>query len=285
MDQNGNGHARFAIITGDDFGSSAAVNEGIIQAHERGVLTSASLMVTGEAFEEAVRLARLHPRLGVGLHLVVSSGPPALDAGQVPHLVDSEGRFPSDLVKAGLRYQFSPAARRELAAEIRAQLEKFRRTGLKLSHVDGHQHMHMHPVVLGTLIDLAEEFGIRAIRLPREELAIAVRLDRSRLLTKFAYSWVFGWLRRWAGARLRSARIEFADRVYGLLQTGRMTEEYLLALIPRIQGNRVEIYSHPTLAVGNHSPRGASKAQLDALLSPGVRKALVSSGFQLATYS
>ena len=285
MGQNGNGHARFAIITGDDFGFSAEVNQGIIQAHERGILTSASLMVTGEAFEEAVRMARLHPRLGVGLHLVVSSGRPALAPQQVPHLVGSSGRFPSQLVKAGLRYQFSPAARRELTLEIRAQLEKFRRTGLKLSHVDGHQHMHMHPVVLGTLIDLAGEFEIRAIRLPREELTIAVRLDRSRLLTKCACSWVFGWLRRWAGAQLRSARIEFADRVYGLLQTGRMTEEYLLELIPRIPAGRVEIYSHPTLAVGRDDPRGASRAQFDALLSPGVRQALISSGFQLTTYS
>ncbi|MBI3615745.1 MAG: hopanoid biosynthesis-associated protein HpnK [Candidatus Omnitrophica bacterium] len=279
------GQPRFAIITGDDFGSSSAVNQGILQAHERGILTSASLMVTGDAFEEAVALGHAHPRLAVGLHLTVSSGRAALPPQQVPHLVDSAGRFSSHLVKAGLWYQFSPQARRELALEIRAQLEKFRRTGLRLSHLDGHQHMHMHPVVLEALIDLSEEFGIRAIRLPGEELAIAVRIDRSRLLIKCVYSWTFGWLRRWAAARLRSARIEFADRVYGLLQTGRMTEEYLLRLIPKIQGNRVEIYSHPTLAAEIYSSRGASRAQLDALLSPGVREALVLSGFQLTTYT
>ena len=263
----GNGRPRFAIITGDDFGSSSAVNQGIIEAHERGVLTSASLMVRGEAFEEAVALAKSHPRLAVGLHLVVSSG-----------------RSVPELIRTGWRFQFKPQVRRELHLEIRAQLEKFRQTGLVLSHVDGHQHMHVHPVVLGLLIEMADEFGIRAVRLPGEELGITLRVDRGGLLTKLLYSWVFGWLRRYGARRLQAASIEFADRVYGLLQTGRMTEEYLLGLIPRIPAARVEIYSHPTVSFDGGDPEGASRAQLEALLSEGVRRTLVSSGFQLATY-
>ncbi len=275
---------RFAIITGDDFGSSPAVNRGIIEAHERGILTSASLLVTGEAFAEAVALAKTHPGLAVGLHLVVSSGRAALGPGEIPNLVDAEGRFSSRLFRAGLRFRFNPRVRRELHLEIRAQLEKFRRTGLTLSHVDGHQHFHVHPVVLGMLIELAEEFGIRAIRLPGEELSTTLALDHSRLLTKAVYCGVFGWLRRCGERRLRAAGIEFADRVYGLLQTGRMTEEYLLGLIPRIPAARVEIYSHPTISSESGDPEGASRAQLDALLSEGVRRTLASSGFQLATY-
>jgi len=280
----GSGRPRLAIITGDDFGFSSAVNRGIIEAHERGVLTSASLMVTGEAFEEAVALAKTHPRLAVGLHLVVSSGYAVLPPSRIPGLVDAHGRFSSELVRAGLRFQFKPRVRRELRLEIRAQLEKFRQTGLALSHVDGHQHFHVHPVVLGVLIELAEEFGIRAVRLPGEELKLTLKIDRSRLIPKAVYSWLFGWLRRYGERRLQAADIEFADRVYGLLQTGRMTEEYLLRLIPRIGAARVEIYSHPTVSLDCGDPEGASRAQLDALLSEGVRRTLASSGFQLATY-
>jgi len=275
---------RCLIVTGDDFGVSSEVNQAIIQAHEQGILTSASLMVTGAACDEAVRLASRHPNLAVGLHLVLVHGQSALPPQQIPHLVDESGRFSRSPLQAGLRYQFSRAARRELRREIRAQLERFKRTGLRLAHVDGHLHLHMHPVVLETLVDCAEEFGIRAIRLPKEELGVNLQLDRRRLLTQVVYTWLFGRLRRFGESRLRPAGIEFADRVYGLLQTGRITEDYLLKLIPRISAGRVEIYSHPTLLPEMDNPRGASRLQLEALLSGRVRAALEAHGFHLTSY-
>ncbi|MGB8698288.1 MAG: ChbG/HpnK family deacetylase, partial [Thermosynechococcaceae cyanobacterium] len=163
---------RFAIVNGDDFGFSPGVNAAIVQAHQHGVLTSTSLMVTGAAFPEAIALAQAHPDLAVGLHLVLVCGKSALPPERIPHLVDSQGQFPDNPTQAGLRYQFSPAARQELRLEIRAQLEQFRQTGLPLAHVDGHLHLHAHPVVLDILIDLAPEFGIRVIRLPYEELRL-----------------------------------------------------------------------------------------------------------------
>jgi len=275
---------RSLIVTGDDFGISSDVNQAILQAHEQGILTSASLMVTGAACDEAVRLAYLHPNLAVGLHLVLVSGRSALPARQIPHLVDGSGRFSSAPVRAGLRYQFRRAAREELRREIRAQLALFKETGLPLAHVDGHKHMHMHPVVLEILVECAEEFGIRAIRLPKENLSVGLRVNRSRLLTQIAYAAIFGSLRRFGESRLRPAGIEFADEVYGLLQTGRMTEDYLLKLIPRISGRRVEIYSHPTMDPEMDSPKGASRLQLEALMSDPVRAALETNGFKLASY-
>ena len=171
-------HARYVIITGDDFGFSHGVNRGIIHAHECGVLTSASLMVTGRACDEAVALAHAHPRLAVGLHLVVVCGQTALSPREIPHLADVAGHSPFGPLRTGVRYQFNTAARLELRREIRAQLELFRRTGLQLSHVDGHLHMHTHPVVLQILIELAPEFDIRVIRLPWEEFRITSQLDR-----------------------------------------------------------------------------------------------------------
>ena len=275
---------RSLIVTGDDFGISSEVNQAIIQAHRQGILTSTSLMVTGAACDEAVRLAYLHPNLAVGLHLVLVSGRSALPARQIPHLVDRAGRFSNTPVRAGLRYQFNRSARQELRREIRAQLALFKEIGLPLAHLDGHKHMHLHPVVLEILVDCAEEFGIRAIRLPKENLLVGLQLDRSRLLTQCAYAAIFGSLRRFGESRLRPAGIKFADEVYGLLQTGRMTEDYLLKLIPRISGQRVEIYSHPTLASGMDSPKGASRLQLDALMSDPVRSALERNGFQLASF-
>jgi hopanoid biosynthesis associated protein HpnK len=274
---------RLAVINGDDFGFSSAVNQAIIQAHLHGVLTSASLMVTGDAFQQAVDLARLHPTLAVGLHLVLCSGRSALPPDQIPHLVSADGWFPADPLSAGLRYQFSRAARHELADEIRAQLDHFRSTGIPLSHVDGHLHLHVHPVVLRTLVELAAEYNIRFIRLPYEELRFSLQLDSRHWIRKLLHSLVFRSLRRHGSRLLSSHGISYAERVYGLLQTGMMTETFLLGLLPQIQSDRVEIYSHPALTFSPESESPGS-SELMALTSERVRQRLSFCGFQLASF-
>ncbi len=279
---------RFAIINADDFGFSHGVNQAIATAHTEGVLTSTSLMVTGDAAEEAIALAKSHPTLAVGLHLVLVCGRAVLPPSKIPHLVDAAGNFAVNPTTAGLRYQFVPAARAELRQEIRAQLEKFRATGLPLSHVDGHLHLHSHPVVLQILVDLASEFKINFIRLPSEELSFNLQLDSRRFWIKLVWSAVFGQLRRYGENLLRSQGIGFANRVYGLLQTGGMSEEHLLGLIPQINDNLIEIYSHPAIAVANESLNGfsdAGEAELTALLSQRVREALTTNDFELTNYS
>ncbi len=280
--------SRFVIVNGDDFGVSHGVNHAISEAHQRGILTSTSLMVTGDAFEEAVALAKAHPSLAVGLHLVLCCGKSALPPQQIAHLVDAQGNFPADPVKAGWRYQFNPAARRELGLEIRAQLEKFHQTGLPLSHVDGHLHLHTHPAVLRSLSELAAEFAIKVVRLPYEELSFTFNLDRRRWLTKIIWSFVFGRLHGYGEGWLKAQGIAVAERVYGLLQTGNMTEDYLLGLIPQIRANLVEIYAHPAIPMAGEPGHGSvesGKRELHALLSEQVRDVLVSCGFQLSNYN
>ena len=274
---------RSLIVTGDDFGSSHEVNAAIIEAHAHGVLTSASLMVCGGAFEEAVALAKQNLRLAVGLHLTISCEKAVSSPGTIPQVVCKDGRFPGNLWQAGCRYSLKSAVRRQIALEIRAQLERFRATGLRLSHVDGHQHMHLVPAILDALVSLAPEFGIRSIRLPREEFGLAVRLDPSGFSTKALHQFYVRMLRPVNERQLRAAGIFYADRVYGFLQTGKVTERYLLDLIPRIRHRAVEIYAHPTLSPISER-LGASRSQLDALLSPRVREALEAAGFCLSTY-
>lgn len=278
---------RHLIVNGDDFGFSSGVNQAIIAAHERGVLTSTSLMVTGDAFAEAVALANAHPTLAVGLHLVLACGRSVLPPTQIPHLVDDQGHFSSNPETAGLYYQFSPAARRELPLEIQAQLEKFRQTGLPLSHVDGHVHVQMQPVVLHQLVKLADPFNIRFIRLPYEEASIALKADPSDGFTKRLLSLVYAGLRGYGARLLRSHGIQFTDRVYGLLHSGRMTEDYLLKLIPHIQANLVEIYAHPAFAIAGEPANeafGLGQAECDALISDRVRAMIQDQGFALTNY-
>jgi len=278
---------RSVVINADDFGFSSGVNRAIAQAHDQGILTSTSLMVTGAAFEEAVEIAKARPSLGVGLHLVLTCGRSALPPSTIPHLVDADGNFSDEPNKTGWRYQFDRYARQELPLEIRAQLEKFRQTGLPLSHVDGHLHLHSHPVVLRHLVDLAEEFNIRYIRLPLEELGVTMAIDRTDWWTKLVWYTVFGGLRRYGEGLLSRKGIHYLDRVYGLLQSGRMTEDYLLELIPRIAAERVEIYSHPAIPLSGEPSNGSlgfGERELQALLSDRVRAQFTRYGFNLINY-
>ena len=272
----------YLIINADDFGFSQGVNAAIIQAHEEGILTSTSLMVSGDAAQEAIALAKNHPQLAVGLHLVLVCGKSVLPPSHIPHLVDSQGNFSNDPTQAGLSYQFNQATRPELRLEISAQLEKFRDSGLNLAHVDGHLHLHIHPVVLNVLTELAPEFNIKFIRLPSEELSKNLKIDQRNLFTKIIWSIVFGQLRRYGEGLLKAHNIKFADRVYGLLQTGDMSEKYLLCLIPQIEAELVEIYSHPALV--NTEINHGGEVELAALLSQQVRELLTVKGFELSNY-
>jgi chitin disaccharide deacetylase len=248
------------------------------------VLTHASLMVTGEAADDAIHLARANPSLSVGVHLVLVDGRPALQPARIPHLVDESGWFRPGPVGAGLAAQFPPLAATEARQEVRAQLERFRATGLTLTHVDGHHHLHLHPVVLDTLAALTREFDIPVVRLPSEEIAFALAYDRSRMTATLAEAGVFACLRRLGKRILGPAGVTFDDRVYGLHQTGRLDEAYLLHLIPRIKADAVEIYAHPDLpADAEHGGvrSGAGIRELAALTSPAVRAAIEAAGFIL----
>jgi chitin disaccharide deacetylase len=132
------------IINADDFGYSSAVNRAIIQAHREGVLTSTSLMVNERATDEAVQLAKENPELAVGLHLALVLAHSSLPHEEIPTLTNHQNEFLNSPPLAGIKYFFSPSARRELKKEMRAQFEKFAATGLPFSHVDGHTHLHMH---------------------------------------------------------------------------------------------------------------------------------------------
>ena len=275
--------SHFLVINAYDFGFSDDVNTAIIQAHEEGILTSTSLMVTGDAAQNAIALAKNHPHLAVGLHLVLVCGKSVLPPAQIPHLVDSQGNFSDNPTQAGLNYQFNQATRAELRLEIAAQLEKFRDSGLNLSHVDGHLHLHVHPVILNILTEFAGEFQIKFIRLPSEELTKNLKIDRRNLFTKIIWSIVFGQLRNYGEGLLKTHNIKFADRVYGLLQTGNMSEEYLLSLIPQIEAELVEIYAHPTSV--NTKINNSGEIELKALLSERVREILSIKGFELSNYN
>src|SRR5262249_4643192 len=202
-------------INGDDFGYSEAVNRAVIRAHREGVLTSASLMVNEIAFDQAVELALSNPSLAVGLHLVLVLGRSTLPHSEIPHITDAHGNFTNSSFRAGVQYYFSAAARRELRHEMRAQFERFARTGLPLSHVDGHTHLHQHPVIFAELIRLCEEFGVKRVRVVKGEMRLSLSLDRKHLPIKIVWGTVFNLLGRWCEKQLRGRGFVQPQKVYG----------------------------------------------------------------------
>jgi len=242
-------------------------------------------MVSGEAAEQAVELARARPRLAVGLHLVLVCGRSALRPAEIPHLVDPQGNFPYSPFISGLRYYFSRQVQEQLRREINAQVEKFVQTGLPFSHIDGHLHMHMHPTVFAILADAAERYGVKRIRLPRENLFHTLRLRRTRLGTKLLWWTVFQLLSRHAEKRLRGRGFLTAERVYGLLESGAMTEDYWLGLLPQLSASTNEIYCHPEIAgLARDSSNRFGEQELKALLSAQVKSLLNAQAIELITY-
>ncbi|MDQ3012195.1 MAG: hopanoid biosynthesis-associated protein HpnK [Acidobacteriota bacterium] len=275
------------IINGDDFGYSEAVNRAIIQAYCEGVLTSASLMVNERAAAEAVALAKANPKLAVGLHLVLVLGRAALPHAEIPHITDAEGNFTNSSFNAGINYYFNPLARHELRREMRRQFERFAATGLSFSHVDGHTHLHQHPVIFDELIRLCEEFDVRRVRVVKGEMRLSLKLDRTHLPIKLVWGTVFNLLGRWCERRLEGRGFVRPQKVYGLLQSGDMNESYLLGLLRQMEGATSEIYAHPLAFDADEMAKQENSGgtrELQALISSRVRQAIETAGFELANY-
>jgi hopanoid biosynthesis associated protein HpnK len=268
---------RQLIVTADDFGLSVPVNEAIEQAYREGVLTAASLMVGAPCAEDAVRRARRNPDLRIGLHLAVTRARPVLPASALPDITDGNGDLPYHLARAGVRFFFLPRARRQLEAEIRAQFQAFRATGLELDHVDGHNHMHLHPTVFGLILRIGADYGLPAVRLPREPLRPFLAggqeaLPRRVLQRLFLAPWV-GLL----AMRLRRAGVSCNDFLFGLFDTGSMHRERVLALLPHLPEGVSEMFFHPAADGPGARPLAdpdACRAELDTLLSNEVRARL-----------
>ncbi|HEU6447697.1 MAG TPA: hopanoid biosynthesis-associated protein HpnK [Verrucomicrobiae bacterium] len=265
------------IVNADDFGLSQSVNEAVVRAHRDGILTTASLMVNEPGFEEAVKRAKENPRLGVGLHLTLLHGHSALPPEQVPGLVDSRGEFSDSPVGVGVNYFFKRSLRGQLRAEIHAQFEKFHSSGLPLDHVNGHLHLHLHPVIFRILAEDSEKLGISRMRLTRDCLARSRKMSSGHLFYKISHAAIFEMLSKRARKRFAEKKIRHAEITFGLLQDSRVDEDYILKLLMDLPDGDSELYSHPSLDKFKH--------EFDALVSPRVKEKIEALGIKLIRYS
>ena len=274
---------RRLIVTADDFGVAEAVNDAVERAHKDGILSAASLMVSGAAAADAAKRAKTMPKLRVGLHVVLVDGKPLLPASEVPDLVDGQGNFRNDMARAGAAMFFLPGVRRQLEKEMQAQFAAFAATGLALDHVNAHKHFHLHPSIAGLMVRLAKKYGARGARVPLEPRDVLAQVERPDGAGLAALTAPFAWgLRR----RFEKSGIAAPDQVFGLAWSGAMRRERLLGLIANLPEGLSEIYMHPATGAYPGSAPGYDYAgELAALTDPRVTAAIAGGDIRLGGFA
>jgi chitin disaccharide deacetylase len=254
------------IVNADDFGFTRDVNAGIVECHRNGILTATTLMANGDAFEDAVRLAKENPTLDIGVHLVLVGGP-----GQPSSLPP----FVIQLV----------SGRRNLAAEMRLQVQTILDTGLRPTHLDTHKHTHLAPPVLRALIQTSREFDIPWVRKPAD---FTMPAQSSPLAKKFVNKGV-----QFAASRfdkvLYNAGCRFTDHFTGFEVTGRLGTPELLRILRHLPDGLTELMCHPgylseELGLAPTRLKESRVKELEALTSREARAILSDTGVQLTTY-
>jgi hopanoid biosynthesis associated protein HpnK len=242
---------RRLIINADDFGLTSGVNHGILEAHQKGIVTSATLMVDGRAFDEAVRFAKTEPRLGVGCHVVLVDGKPLLPASQVSSLIGKTSatgvRFQSRVGAFAVRALSNRFDPEQIEAEASAQFHKLQSAGIAVTHFDTHKHTHLFPAVLQPLLRAAQACGVRALRNPfvARPLPASVLLTRPGLWKRYAQVKALGVFADGFWRTVRAAGLMTTDGTLGIVVTGTPDEGIFQVIIENLPDGSWELVCHP----------------------------------------
>jgi len=294
---------RRLIVNADDFGFTAGVNRGIVEAHSRGVVTSSTLMANGQAFSDAVQLARTVPQLSVGCHVVLIDGQPLLDPKSISSLVDQNVDQNADRNSGSMRFRdgirgFALRAlagrldSREIEAEATAQIRKLQAAGIVVSHLDTHKHTHLFPRVLRPLLKAGAACGVRALRNPfgpRRPLRSGHLLARPNLWTRYAEMRVLQSFAASFRAAAEKAGFATPDGTLGVEVTGVLDETLFRAIATSIPDGTWEFVCHPgyndaDLAAAKTRLRESRETELRALTLPEARNTLSQAGIDLISY-
>jgi chitin disaccharide deacetylase len=278
------------IVNADDFGLTAGVNRAIIEGHTRGAVTSATLMANMPAFDAAVRLAKDHPSLGVGLHINITQGRPVAEASRVGSLIDDRGEFWGTSGAILKRMLAGRLKIEEVVIELRAQIEKALNAGLRLTHVDSHKHTHALPQICDAIISTIEDYGISAVRAPRERWRFDRGAESFKVITQSAGAFGISQLCRISDAKLKKSDVKTPDFFFGVARTGFWTKSWLIDLIERLPAGVSELMCHPgyedaELDRVKTRLRVSRTNELRLLTDPDVVTKLTENGVELINFS
>lgn len=265
---------RYIIINADDFGRHAEINRAVEEGLVHGCLRSATVMPGGAAFAGAIDIARRHEELGLGVHFTLVDGHPILPPEEIPSLVGSEGDFLPDHTALLKRYLKGGVNLEEVRRELAAQLQKIEATGIPISHVDSHQHMHTLPGIIDIVLDLAARAGIRAVRTPRTPLFAGAFGGLGQLVGRLGLST----LARLAACKAHRRGLLTPDNFAGIVAGEAVSEGELLHLIAHLPQGTTEVMMHPgtknDVLQEDSGWQHDFEAELAAILSPRVGEAL-----------
>lgn len=279
------------IVNADDFGYTRSVNRGIVSSCKDGIVTSATIMANGGAFEDAVACAKMNPQLGVGVHLVLVGGKCVAPAREIPSLADAEGNLPASLGALLRKLWARSIEPKEVARELRAQIQRVVEAGIEPTHVDCHKHTHLQPQVMEQVAAVAGEFGIRRVRKPFEEFRTLVafaargRASVGQVAMASVAHTTAGKFRRIAAA----GNLRTPDRFLGVAATGTLDRDALFSMISSIGEGVTELMCHPgecdaELERSATRLKRQREVELEALTDPAVREALQRQNIELIDY-
>jgi len=285
---------RNLIVNADDLAWTEGVNQGILEAHRRGLLTSASLIANGLAFASALDVARDNPELGVGVHLNLSNGPPTANPSLVRSLLNHSNEFAFHPQALFLRILTRQLNLNQVQLEWDAQIQKVRDSGIVPSHLDGHKHVHMLPALFPIAVQLAKKHSIRAIRISHEHTRLRVLLSGANqqnkaLLMQTLQAYALRLLARDARAIAHRAGLATTDYFCGIAHTGVLTRQGVATLLKNLPDGTTEFMCHPGYADQDlrQSPtrlQQSRQTELDILTDPGLRKLVATTGIRLISY-
>jgi predicted glycoside hydrolase/deacetylase ChbG (UPF0249 family) len=268
------------IVNADDYGLTEGISRGILHAHRQGIVTSTSAIALGPAYPKVASWLADEDELGIGVHLAaVGEDPPLLSAREIPTLVGKRGHLCETYGAFIRRAAVGRINPEELRLEFTAQLELVQELGVRITHLDAHQHLQLWPSVCSVVIDLASKFAVPAVRVPRfrarNPVAIGVTVLGARL-----------------ARRAKRAGLRFPLDAVGIECAGRLDEQLLPTVLDRLARHgheAVELTVHP--GEGEDVDRGRYQwgyrweDELAALVGPVAKRAVASAGFRLATYA
>jgi chitin disaccharide deacetylase len=277
------------IVNADDFGVTRGVNRGIIRGFREGIVTSTTIMANGEAFDDAVELARANPELGVGVHIVLIGGRALAPREQLGRLAGDNGELPKTVKSLVLKASAGLIHANEVEAEVRAQIERVRAAGITPTHVDSHKHVHLHPMVMKAIARVASEYGIKRVRIPFEDFSGAFGENGLKMLGRKAF--VVGSRASYPSFRriISKNQMRTPDHFFGFAATGRLAREGLLRMIRNLPEGTSELVCHPGINDAELERTGTRlreerEVELAALIDLDVKKEIVERGVHLMSF-
>ncbi|HEX5412672.1 MAG TPA: ChbG/HpnK family deacetylase [Terriglobia bacterium] len=283
------------IVNADDFGLTQGVNRAILDGHHNGIITSATLIANGGAFDSAVAACSTAPALGVGVHLNLTQGRPVSPPSRVPSIVTSEGSFypsPGSLVRQIVK---SSVRLGDVETELRSQIEKVASAGIRITHLDSHKHIHLIPQVFNMVLKLARECGIRCIRCPIEPASGALgpllgcRSGWIHVTRQYLLGRALSALAALQSKKVTEAGLHRPKHFYGLSQTGFFDAKVLRTILRSLPEGTSELMCHPgyvdeALLKTRTRLRAQREIELEALTSQGIRELVADMGIELISY-